>query len=255
MTDQIKDKLDKLFQKYNRAEFIENDPISVPHLFTGEQDIEIAAFLSSTIAWGQRKSILKSAKNMVERMDMRPYDFVQNATADDIKRASRGFVYRTFNEVDFEYFLTSLADIYKNGSLRSLCEQSYAQSGDIRTVLDVFYSRFFATPALPRTTRHLSNINRGSACKRLNMLLRWLVRVDGNGVDFGLWRGIDPCSLYIPLDVHASRQGRALGLLGRKQNDWKAVEELTAELKLADPTDPAKYDFALFGLGVSGDIA
>lgn len=251
MTNQIKERLDELALRYNCVDFIEDDPISIPHLFTVEQDVEIAAFLASAIAWGQRKSILRSARNMVERMDMSPYNFIMGASKEDIERASKGFVYRTFNDTDFAYFLTSLASIYRGVGLRNFFESRYAQSGDLRDVLAQFYTLFFGSDAAPRTTRHISNITKGSACKRLNMFLRWMVRGDANGVDFGLWSGIDSASLYIPLDVHSSRQGRALGLLNRTQNDWRAVEELTNELRLADPKDPIKYDFALFGLGVN----
>lgn len=252
MTEDIKARLDELAARYNCAAFVENDPISIPHMFTLEQDIEIAAFLASTVAWGQRVSILRSARRMVERMDMSPYDFLMSATERDIDIACKGFVHRTFNEADFAYFLGSLARIYRHdGGLRDFFEQRYVSNGDLRVALREFYDLFFANGALARTTRHMSNIAKGSACKRLNMFLRWMVRRDDNGVDFGLWRKIDPAALYIPLDVHAARQGRNLGLLTRTANDWRAVEELTGELRKADPFDPVKYDFALFGVGVN----
>lgn len=252
---ELKEYLDQLEVRYNRSTFIESDPVSIPHLFTAQDDIEIAAFLSATIAWGQRAMILRNARSMVERMDMSPAAFVRGASSADIERASAGFVHRTFNEVDFAEFLTLLQRFYRQwGSLGQFFEQSYLASGDLRQVLADFRAEFMLAQTLPRTTRHLSSIAKGSACKRLCMMLRWMVRRDDRGVDFGLWRSIPPSALYIPLDVHSARQGRALGLLERHADDWRAVEELTASLRGFCAADPVKYDFSLFGVGVAPDF-
>lgn len=247
---ELKEHLDHLADKYNRPEFIEHDPISIPHSFTEPRDIEVAAFLASTIAWGNRKMIVGNARKIIERMDGAPADFITTASTNEL-RALDGFVHRTFNDFDLRYFVLSLRAISsKYGSLGEFWQGDFLRTQDLRTTLANFRTEFLAEPYLPRTSRHVSNIERGSACKRLVMMLRWLVRTDDRGVDFGLWQQIPPSALYIPLDVHAARQGRQLGLLTRKQDDWRAVEELTSALRTLDAADPARYDFALFGLGV-----
>ncbi len=249
---ELKARLDELTQRYNTPEFIASDPISIPHRFESAEDIEIAGFLVSLIAWGNRTMILRSADSMMQRLENSPADFVKHASPTELNRAARGFVHRTFNEVDFFEILTNLQRlVVQNGSLQSYFESQYRNSQDIRAVLSSFRSDFFNLTSPERTLRHISSIDKGSACKRLCMFLRWMVRRDDAGVDFGLWRGIPPSALYIPLDVHSARQGRHFGLLHRKSDDWKTVEELTASLREFDAADPVKYDFALFGLGVS----
>lgn len=254
MTDQqLKEYLDKLCGRYNNSEFVDSDPISIPHLFDKQEDIEVSAFLISIISWGQRKMILRSGRSLVERMDMAPAQFIALASDDQINTAVRGFVHRTFNQDDLLYFIYALRRLIgKWGSLGCFFEQSYLRSLDLRVVLAEFRAQFFDIDVAQSTTVHLSSIARGSACKRLCMMLRWMVRHDNCGVDFGLWRAIPPSALYIPLDVHSARQGRALGLLTRRQDDWKAVEQLTESLRRFDPDDPIRYDFSLFGSGVFG---
>lgn len=250
----VKDFLDELNERYNCAAFIEDDPISVPHRYTRRQDVEISAFLASTIAWGQRKTIVRNAHRMVDWMDDAPFQFVSNATEADLK-ALDGFVHRTFNDFDFRYFILSLQNIYKNyGGLSGVFEGGYAQSKDIRVVLSEFYKVFFELASQPRTRRHISSIDKGAACKRLNMFLKWMVRRDGRGVDLGIWREIPPSALYLPLDVHSGNTGRELGLLTRKQSDWRAVEEITESLRKFDAEDPVKYDFALFCAGIYKEL-
>ncbi len=242
--------LDELVDKYNNPEFIAEDPISIPHNFEGRDDIEISGFLASTIAWGNRKSIVKNSSRMVALMDNAPADFVTNATEADLLQLG-DFVHRTFNGGDFIYFVRSLRNIYLNyGGIGSIFEKSFRESGDMRICLANFYRIFFELEHPSRVRRHLSSIEKKSACKRLNMYIRWMVRRDDRGVDFGLW-DIPSSALYLPLDIHTSNVGRMLGLLTRKQNDWKAVEEITTALRAFDVNDPVKYDYALFGAGVN----
>ncbi len=246
-----KELLDELFERFNSPSFIEDDPISIPHRYERAEDIEIAGFLASTIAWGNRKAIVKSASRMMEVMDNSPYDFVINSTQQDKDRLL-GYVHRTFNGGDLHYFVESLGSIYKNnGGLGCFFEQSYAKSGDMRVVLSEFWKLFFSLPHLDRVHKHLSSIDKGAACKRINMYLRWMVRCDNKGVDFGLWKNIPSSALYLPLDVHSGNISRELGLLTRKQNDWRSVEEVTGSLRQLDVNDPVKYDFALFGAGIN----
>ncbi|MFI3266770.1 MAG: TIGR02757 family protein [Rikenellaceae bacterium] len=253
--DDLKELLDELYFKYNNISFIEADPISIPHRFVAREDIEISGFLASTIAWGNRKAIVKSAARMMDMMDDSPYDFTVNASASELEHLSR-YVHRTFNGGDFITFIGALRRFY-DGSIEGTLnmgqffERSYRNSGDMRTVLSDFYKEFWNCEHEQRTRKHLSSIDKKAACKRVNMYLRWLVRKDDKGVDFGLWD--IPCSaLYLPLDVHTANMSRELGLLTRKQNDWKAVEEVTESLRLFDPNDPVKYDYALFGAGIDG---
>lgn len=248
----LKEHLDFLYDKYNRPEFIEGDPISIPHRFARREDVEISGFLAATIAWGNRKAIVKSANRMMEYMDGEPYDFTMNASDDELDRLG-SYVHRTFNGGDFRHFVLSLRHIYgKSGGLGSFFEGEWTRTGDMRQVLSAFRREFFMPEHPTRCEKHLSSIDKGAACKRTNMFLRWMVRDDGRGVDFGLWKGIPASALYLPLDVHSGNMGRALGLLSRRQSDWKAVEEITGSLREFDPADPVKYDFALFGAGIDG---
>ncbi len=247
----LKELLDTFEARYNNPSFIENDPISIPYLFSSQNDREVAAFLVSIIAWGNRKMIVRNGRQMVERLDMSPYNFLMNASEAELQRVAAGFVHRTCNEVDFSVILVQLQRFLKQHStLGNFFESHYLQTKDLRVTLSDFRSTLLNADTPERTTRHISSIDKGSACKRLCMMLRWMVRSDNRGVDFGLWQKIPMSALYIPLDIHSARQGRDLGLLERKQNDWRAVEELTASLREFDPADPVRYDFALFGYGV-----
>ncbi len=252
--EDIKELLDELCERFNRPEFIEFDPISIPHRFSTNEDIEIAGLLSSTIAWGNRKAIVKSAGRMMEYMDNAPYDFVRNATDGDLLTLQR-YVHRTFNGVDFTDFIIAIRSICDEyGSLGNLFIQLYQKSESIPIVLAEFRSRFLSGDHNPHCEKHISSIIKGAACKRLNMYLRWMVRRDENGVDFGIWSDIPSSALYLPLDVHSGNVARALGLLQRKQSDWKAVEQVTLALREFDSSDPVRYDFALFGAGIEGVI-
>ncbi len=245
-----KEFLEELVDRYNCSDFIADDPISVPHRFTNRNDIEIAGFLSATIAWGNRKSIVKNCSRMMTLMDNAPEDFVVNSTEAELLHLG-DFVHRTFNGADFIYFIKALKNIYLNhGGIGLFFEKCYSESQDIRVCLSKFHDIFFEIEHPDRVRRHLSSIDKKSACKRMNMFIKWMVRKDDSGVDFGIW-DIPSSALYLPLDVHSSNVGRMLGLLTRKQNDWKAVEEITASLRKFDANDPVKYDYALFGAGVN----
>lgn len=251
---ELKELLEELHDRYNRPEFIESDPVSVPHAFSAAEDIEISGFLASTIAWGNRKAIVGSARRMMRYMDDSPYDFTLNASDAELGRLAT-CVHRTFNGADFIAFVRALRHLYvERGGLGAFFTEAYARTGDMRRVLSEFRALFFSTGHDPHCEKHLSSIDRGAACKRLNMYIRWMVRRDGRGVDFGLWEGIPASALYVPLDLHTGNVGRALGLLRRRQNDWKAVEELTGALRELDAEDPVKYDFALFGAGIGGAV-
>lgn len=263
----IKEFLDESYFKYNRANFIENDPIQIPHLFTKKEDIEIAGFLAATIAWGNRKSIINNATKLVRYMDFAPHDFILNHTKKDLK-PFENFVHRTFNGKDCIFFLQSLKNIYQNhGGLEmafgseatnytkntnSILSENSCSSWQTKQRIISFRKLFLETKHLPRSEKHISNPEQKSSAKRLCMFLRWMVRKDKQGVDFGIWKTISPSELCLPLDVHTGNVSRTLGLLTRKQNDWQAVEEITSVLKTFDNKDPVKYDFALFGLGVEG---
>lgn len=249
----MRDLLERLHDRYNNESFIEADPISVPHSFTRPVDREIAGFLAATIAWGNRRAIVQSAHRMMRYMDNAPEDFVRNATEADMEYL-RTYVHRTFNGVDFQDFVRGLRHIItKWGSVGNYFETRYEEHGDLRPVFSDFRRDFFAAEHDPHCEKHLSSIDKGAACKRLCMYLRWFVRHDNRGVDFGMWRRIPMSALYMPLDIHTGRMGRNLGLLNRKQSDWKAVEELTASLRELNADDPVRYDYSLFGLGISGD--
>ncbi len=249
---ELKELLEELYDRYNRPEFIEDDPISVPHRFTERADREIAGFFAATIAWGNRPSIVRNGHRMMLLMDNAPADFVRNASDRELDGLST-FAHRTFNGGDLRDFVVALRRIDERfGGIGAFFEQRYAALHDLRPVLAEFRREFFAAPHAPRCEKHLSSIERGAACKRLCMYLRWMVRRDDRGVDFGLWQGIPMSALYLPLDLHVGAMGRALGLLARRQNDWRAVEEITAELRKFHPEDPVRYDFSLFGAGIDG---
>lgn len=248
--NELKSFLDEKVDRYNRESFIELDPISIPHRFEIPQDIEIAGFLAATISWGQRKSIVQNALRLMDQMGNAPYDFIMTAGPSQLEKAAQ-FVHRTFNPADTLYFFRSLRNIYrKHGGLKVVFESGYQKETDVKGALAYFRNIFFETGNPLRTAKHVSDVESGSSAKRLNMFLRWMVRHDKRGVDFGLWNSIPPSALYLPLDLHTGNVSRKLGLLQRKQNDWKAVEEVTRQLRLLDPEDPVKYDFALFGLGI-----
>ena len=251
--EEMRELLERLHDRYNNESFIEADPISVPHSFTRPVDREIAGFLAATIAWGNRRAIVQSAHRMMRYMDNAPEDFVRNATEADMEYL-RTYVHRTFNGVDFQDFVRGLRHIITEwGSVGNYFETRYEEHGDLRPVFSDFRRDFFAAEHDAHCEKHLSSIDKGAACKRLCMYLRWFVRHDDRGVDFGMWRRIPMAALYMPLDIHTGRMGRNLGLLNRKQSDWKAVEELTASLRELHADDPVRYDYSLFGLGISGD--
>ncbi len=247
--DDLKVFLDEKAAQYNQPAFIASDPIQVPKQFSRKENIEISAFLTATISWGSRPSIIKNALSLMERLDNRPYEFILDAPVSEYD-VLNSFVHRTFNGKDSIYFVNSLRNIYqKYGSLQRVFESGFKQDGTVEAALNGFHSIFFELPG-ERTRKHVANVKRGSSGKRLNMFLRWMVRKDDSGVDFGLWDGIPASALMLPLDVHTGNVARKLRLLTRKQNDWKAVEEVTARLRTFDATDPVKYDYALFGLGI-----
>lgn len=247
--EQLNEFLETYVAKYNIPEFIENDPIQIPHQFTAKEDIEIAGFLSASIAWGQRPVIIRNANRLLEMMDFAPADFVRNCQESDLNVFS-AFKHRTFQAVDMQFFIRSLQNIYQNfGGMENVFTKGF--NSDAKTAIIDLNRIFNSVNHLNRSEKHLSNPAKNSAAKRLNMFLRWMVRNDNKGVDFGLWKKISPSKLMLPLDVHTARVGRGLGLLNRKKNDWKAVEEITNSLRTFDSSDPIKYDFALFGFGVN----
>ena len=253
--------LDSKYRFYNQEEFIETDPIQIPRAFSRKEDIEIAGFIAAAIAWGKRPMIIRNANRWLEMMDNAPYDFVMNANEVDFKPLLH-FVHRTFNGDDALFFITSLQNIYKNhGGLETIFEDGLKMEFEnpknyspLFGALNHFRSVFMSSPHLARSGKHIANVAKGSAAKRLLMYLRWMSRKDKQGVDFGIWKNIDAKHLMIPLDVHSGRVARKLGLLNRKADDWKSVEELTASLRQFDAIDPVKYDFALFGMGVFGEM-
>lgn len=246
---ELKDFLDTKVIQYNSPEFLKTDPIQIPHLFIKKEDIEISAFLTATIAWGNRKSIIANAHYLMELLDNDPYNFVLSHKESELVRL-KPFVHRTFNGMDLAYFIKALKNIYvQHGGLEAIFS-SYSTQFSTQPAISSFKRLFFELPHPQRTTKHISDPNKGSAAKRLNMFLRWMVRDKSTHVDFGLWKSIPPAILSCPLDVHSGNVARKLGLLDRKQNDSKAVYELDSSLRKMDPQDPVKYDFALFGLGV-----
>jgi len=245
----LRDFLDQKVLEYQRPEFLTSDPIQIPHRFVKKEDIEISGLLTATIAWGNRKSIINNALLMMELLDQAPYQFVKDHTNKDLK-SLRNFVHRTFNGTDFTFFIKALQHIYAHhGGLESVFT-SNAEAKSLQNSIAEFKRLFFVLEHPKRTEKHISDPSRGSAAKRINMFLRWMVRDSAAGVDFGLWKSLHPSQLSCPLDVHSGKVARKLGLLSRKQNDARAVQELDASLRYLDPEDPVKYDFALFGLGV-----
>ncbi len=250
----LKNLLDSKVEKYNNPGFIDLDPVGIPHRFTKKEDIEITAFWTSILAWGQRVTIINKANQLFELMDGAPHDFIVNHEESDRKRFA-DFKHRTFNFTDTIYFLEFLQNHYRK--FDSL-EDAFLIEGkftDVETSLIHFREYFFDHPYAPqRTTKHIASPARKSTCKRLNMFLRWMVRKDDKGVDFGLWDRIHTSALMMPLDVHVERVSRHIGILKRKQRDWQTVVELTESLRQFDPEDPVKYDFALFGMGVDPEV-
>ncbi len=245
---EVKDFLDEKVDLYNRPSFIEDDPISIPHLYTRKEDIEISGFLTATIAWGNRKMILRNSARMMEILEDSPFEFIMDSSDCELDQAIR-FVHRTFNMVDLAYFLKALRHIYKiKGGLEKIFE-THKTSDSLQPAIHELNKIFFELPHEKRTERHVSDPYKGSAAKKINMFLRWMVRKDNKGVDFGIWESISPSILSCPLDVHSGNVARKLGLLSRKQNDAKAVAELDKVLRSFDSEDPVKYDFAFFGLG------
>lgn len=246
---ELKQFLDEKVILYNNPDFIETDPIQIPHLFTLKEDIEIAGFLAATIAWGNRKMIINNAKKMVDLMGNSPYDFVMSHNDTQLERLEK-FVHRTFNGTDFICFIKSLQHIYmKHSGLEAVFAKN-KQNETMQKSISEFKKIFFEIEHQNRTQKHISDPLNGSAAKRINMFLRWMVRKDNSGVDLGIWNTISPAQLSCPLDVHSGNVARKLGLLTRKQNDAKALTELDTQLRILDKNDPVKYDFALFGLGV-----
>jgi uncharacterized protein (TIGR02757 family) len=247
---EIKRLLDSRVLQYHSLDFITSDPIQIPHRFSRKEDIEIAGFLTATISWGQRKSIINNAKRLMDLMDNSPFDFLMEADNSDWKRVSQ-FVHRTFNGNDCLFFLESLKNIYTHhGGLETVFTEGYSSHRTVFSALKHFREVFLSIPHDNHVTKHISDVTANSSAKRLNMFLRWMVRSNENEVDFGLWKDIPASALMLPLDVHTGDVARAYSLLNRKQNDWKAVEEITAVLREFDPADPIKYDYALFGIGI-----
>ncbi len=246
---ELKEFLDEKAALYNQASFIETDPIQIPHRFSKKEDIEISGFLTATIAWGNRKSIINNASRLMELMDDSPFDFI-TAYKPGMEDRFSGFVHRTFNAVDLCYFFEALQHIYnEHGGLEAVFSK-YAHSDSLQPAIHEFREHFFELPHQARTEKHLSDPMKNSAAKRINMFLRWMVRDSNTGVDFGLWKSLSPSQLSCPLDVHSGKVARKLKLLKRKANDAKALLELDTSLRGLDPLDPVKYDFALFGLSV-----
>ena len=250
---EIKSFLDYKADIYENENFIEEDPISIPHLFSKKEDIEISGFITATISWGQRKTIIKNARRIMEMMDLSPFDFIKNHSKMDLKPLSR-FVHRTFNGTDLVFFVLSLKNIYINhGGLEKLFIPNNIND-NMSKVINQMKSIFFSISHKHRTRKHISDPLKGSAAKRINMFLRWMVRSNKKKVDFELWKSISPSQLSCPLDVHTGRVARKLKILNRNQNDYKATLELDSYLKKINPKDPVKYDFALFGLGTFEDF-
>ena len=246
---ELKSFLDLKVETYNRNSFISSDPIQIPHQFSKKEDIEIAGFLSATIAWGNRTMIIKNSKRMMEIMDNSPFDFIMNHSKKELSSITN-FVHRTFNSTDLQYFIKSLQNIYENHEGLENILKPLKNEVNYQYSITRFKTIFFELQHEVRTEKHISNPQKNSAAKRIHMFLRWMVREDNKGVDFGLWKKHSPAFLSCPLDVHSGNVARKLGILTRRQNDWKAVYELDTKLRSFDKKDPVKYDFALFGLGV-----
>ena len=249
-TEDLKHFLDRKSLEYNTTRFISKDPISIPHQFTLKEDIEISGFLAATLSWGQRVTIVNNSRRLLSLMESVPYEFLANSADQEFGRFL-SFVHRTFNGEDCIFILQALRNLYlEHDGMETVFCDGFSYEGSMLGAISHFRKTLLLTPHLPRSAKHISDPVKGSAAKRLNMFLRWMVRNDGKGVDLGIWKSLNPANLMCPLDIHSGRVARKLGLLSRKQDDWKAVEELTANLRTFDPADPVKYDFALFGLGV-----
>ena len=256
MNNFIIDLLEEKYLQYNQPNFIPNDPVSIPHLFSKKQDVEIMGFWAAVLAWGQRKTIINKCKELVHLMDGAPHDFILNHQDSDLK-AFLAFKHRTFNATDTLYFIAWFRDFYsKNDSLeKAFVQNMTSENLTVEQGLIGFHDLFFSLEDYPaRTKKHIATPARNSTCKRLTMFLRWMVRQDDKGVDFGIWKEISPSQLVCPCDVHVDRVARKLGLIQRERTDWKTALELTEKLRTLDANDPAKYDFALFGLGVEGEM-
>lgn len=262
MIENLKAFLDSKVAQYNQPDFIKNDPVSIPHLFTQKQDIEIMGFWAATLAWGQRVTIINKCKELIDLMDGAPYDFIINHHETDLKKLLH-FKHRTFNDIDTLYFIAFFRYHYENHEsledafisnktvILSGSEESVNLESPVESALNHFRKYFFSLPDFPhRTKKHVSSPSQKSTCKRLNMFLRWMVRKDDCGVDFGIWNQLKPADLIMPCDLHVDRVARKLNLITRKQTDWQTAVELTQRLIEFDPADPVKYDFALFGLGI-----
>ena len=246
---ELKSFLDEKADQYNSVSFISTDPIQVPHQYKDPEDIEIAAFLTAILSWGQKATIISKSGELLSRMQGSPHEFIMEFREKQLNRFIP-FVHRTFNGLDCIYFLRALQRVYRHhGGLQLVFEEGYKEHGDLFNAIVRFRKIFLQIADPGRTVKHLADPLKGSSAKRINMFLRWMIRSDKRGVDFGIWEGIPMSELYIPLDVHTGSVARKLGLLNRKQNDWKAVRELTEKLRQFDPEDPVRYDFALFGLG------
>jgi len=247
---EIKDFLDERYREYSNPSFISTDPVSVPHHYSGKQDIEISGFWTAVLSWGKRATIIRKANELFSLMDHAPYEFILNHEDNDLIKLLT-FRHRTFNATDTLYFIHFLHSYYSDhDSLEDLFLPDPGEN-TIESGLNRFHSAFFNLPEAPeRTRKHISAPERKSACKRLNMFLRWMVRTNAEGVDFGIWHKIKPSQLVCPCDLHVDRVARKLGLITRNHADWKAAVELTENLKILDRNDPVKYDYALFGLGI-----
>lgn len=246
--EEIKNTLDKAYARYATEVFVNNDPVQIPHRFSRKEDIEIAGFLAATIAWGNRKSIINSATKIMDIMENRPYDFL---ISHDHEEQLHDFCHRTFNASDLQFFFISLKNIYQNyGGIEKVISEGYKKTGSVMDAISIFRKVFLLVDHEQRSEKHISNPEKGSAAKRINMFLRWMVRPDKEGIDFGIWKNIPAAALICPLDVHSGRVGRELRLLDRKANDRKSAELLTASLRELDAEDPIRYDLALFGIGV-----
>ena len=246
---ELKEFLDFKVDQYNTAEFIETDPVQIPHLFSRKEDIEISGFLTATISWGNRKSILKNAHSLMELLEFAPYDFVQNHSEEDLERFEK-FVHRTFNSIDLIYFIKAFQNIYRQHEGLESIFSKHSSKDSLQPAIHEFKKIFFELPHEKRTEKHVSDPLKNSAAKRINMFLRWMIRNDNRNVDLGIWNSLSSSQLSCPLDVHSGNVARKLGLLKRKQNDAKALAELDTNLRKLDHEDPVKYDYALFGLGV-----
>jgi len=272
--------LEKKVLEYNHPSFIENDPVSVPHRYSKKRDIEISGFFTAIFSWGNRTTIIQKSNELMKLMDDAPYDFISNHQSKDLKRFLN-FKHRTFNSTDLLYFIQFLQSHYKHAvslesafipdipdekllrhhqvafplkikGIQTIRQNITGENEMIRNALIAFYKRFFSLEDPPeRTKKHIASPEKNSTCKRLNMYLRWMVRKDKQGVDFGIWEKITAADLICPVDLHVARVARGFGLISRKQTDWETALELTNALRKMDKNDPVKFDFALFGLGVT----